>query len=246
MFNLRKKLGITTLLTLTLGLVGSSQADIILDDFSYSPVVNIEVNSGSTSETTERVDINALGGDVIYTLIYNDGQLDSSSTSIDFGGDDALTWNNAVTMLSTLSLFYTDANANGTPSGPLDLTASGNQNSFYYDIIFSDVGFDISIIVGSGGFDFGARHSLDESAYSSTSASVSSLTRTTLSFSDFNAVSGSGADFASVDYVHVLLSTNTAGADMMITEFGTVPEPTSLAIFALGLIGLAFGARKKT
>ena len=242
MFNLRKKIGLAALLTVSL--VGFSHADIILDDFSYSPVVDIEVNSGSTSETTERLDINALGGDVIYTLIYNGGQLDSSSRNIDFGGDDALAWSNDATMLSTLSLFYTGTN--GTPSSPLDLTASGNQNAFYYDIIFSDIGFDISIIVGSGGFDFGTRHSVDESAYSSVSASVGGLTRTTLSFSDFNAVSGLGADFASVDYVHVLLSTTTAGADMMITEFGTVPEPTSLAIFALGLIGLAFGARKKT
>ncbi len=241
MINLRKKIGIAALLAF--GLVGSSQATVVLDDFNYSSNILLTVNSGSTSDTTVREDINALAGDVIYTLKYNSGALDSSAESFDFAGDGVLTWNNDSTMLSTLSLFYTGTN--GTPTGPLDLTVGGTENGFYYDILSSDIGFDISVVVGSGGFDIGTGESANESIYSSTSSSVTALTRTTLNFSDFNTIKGLGANFASVDYVQVLLSTTSAGADMMITEFGTVPEPTTIAVFGLGLIGLAFGARRK-
>jgi hypothetical protein len=242
MFNLKKKLGIAVLLIL--GLVASSQADIILDDFDYSDDVNLTVSSSLTTATTKREDINALGGDVIYTLTHNDGPDQASARTVDYMGEQYLTWANGSNTNSTLSLFYTGTN--GTPSGPLDLTAGGKQNAFYYDVLASDGNFNVSIFVGSGGFNSGTGQSNDESVYSVSSGAITALTRSTLNFSDFNAVLGSGANFSSVDYVHVLLLTTTGSVDLDIAEFGTVLEPSSLAIFGLGLIGLAFVARKKS
>ena len=64
-----------------------------------------------------------------------------------------------------------------------------------------------------------------------------------ISFASFGAVDGF---FDSITEVSITL---TAGddVDLRITEFGisSVPEPSSIAIFGLALIGFGFSARRK-
>jgi len=240
MMNLGKKLGFAALLAFSTA--GAANASVVvLDTFDYSPVVDLEVNQGTTQDTTTRYDVNALLGDVQYTLDYISGptSLDSSSVSFDYSGDGVMSYSNDDFMVSSLTMLYSAFD--GTPSSSLDLTQAGTFSSFYFDILSSDLGFSIDVTVGSNG-------GTDLSSYMSTSSSVNNTyTRELIDFSNFTTLGGSGADFSAVDFVSILLTTTSVGSDLTITEFGiaSVPEPTTIAIFGLALIGFAFNSKRK-
>lgn len=238
MMNLRKKVGLAALLAF--GTVGAANAGyVVLDTFDYTPTVDLEVNVANTSVAAIQYDINAFNADVQYTLDYISGpsQLDSSAVSFEFMGDGVLSYSNDDFMVSQLTMTY--GSYDGTPASPLDLTIAGSS-AFYFDILSSDLGFDVDIIVGSNG---GA----DLSTYGSTSTAISSLTRSTVDFADFNLLAGIGADFASVDFVSIFLTTTAVGSDLTITEFGiaSVPEPTTVALFGLALVGFGLSTKRK-
>jgi hypothetical protein len=238
MMNLGKKLGFAALLAV--GSINAANAGAVaLDTFDYTPVVDLEVNVGTPVVSTVRNDINTLLGDVEFTLQHISGpsSLDSSSVSFDFTGDGVLSYSNDDFMVSTLTMLY--GAFNGTPTAPLDFTQGGAQSSFYFDILSSDLGFSIDVTVGS---DSGT----NISGYTTTSSSVSSLTRETIDFTTFNTTAGTGVDFTAVDFVKIVLNTTAVGSDLTITEFGitSVPEPTSVAIFGLGLVGFALSRKK--
>ena len=236
MLNLSKKILMT--LVLTLGMASYSYADIVLDDFDYTPQPNvfIEVNATVTTATTQRNNINALGADVVYDLAYVSGNPTPSRTSAaSFNTNGTMALSNDATMKSTLLLTYSEIFAPGNPTA--DFSA---LNGFYFDLLESDLGFSILVTIGSDG-------GLNTSTSNTVSGAISSLTRTNILFSSFATGLGAGANFAAVDYVSILLTSDLENVDLVLQEFGatTVPEPTSLAIFGLGLIGLAFSARKK-
>ena len=237
MMNLGKKLGLAALLAL--GTSGAANAaTVVLDTFDYTPVIDLEVNQGTTQATTTRNDINSFLGDVKYTLDYISGpsSLDSSSVSFDFSGDGVLSYSNDDFMVSSLTMLYSAFD--GTPSSALDLTQAGTFSSFYFDILSSDLGFSIDVVVGS---------SSGSSTYMSATSSVSSYQREFIDFSNFTTLSGIGADFSAVNFVNIVLTTTQVGSDLTITEFGiaSVPEPTTIAIFGLALIGFAFNSKRK-
>ena len=64
-----------------------------------------------------------------------------------------------------------------------------------------------------------------------------------VSFSDFVG----SADFANVATISAAITGSTAGADLTISEVGTtsIPEPTTIAIFGLALVGFAFSSKRK-
>ena len=232
MLNLSKKILMT--MVLALGMVSYSYADIVLDDFDYTPdpQINLEVNAGNPSDITQRNNVNVLGADVVYDLEYIAGALDSSAVTFGAGN---LALSNDVQNRSSLLLTYSELVAPGAPIA--DFSA---LNGFYFDLLNSDLGFSILVTIGS---DSGA----NTSTSSTVSGAINSLTRTNVLFSSFMTGLGTGANFAAVDYVSVLITSELESVDLLLTEFGAtnVPEPTSLAIFGLGLIGLAFSARKK-
>jgi hypothetical protein len=233
MMNLGKKLGLAALLAL--GTTGAANASVVvLDTFDYTPVVGLEVNSGTGTVSAAHFNINSFDADVEYTLAYVAGALDSSAVSFDDSGDGVLAYSNDTTMLSTLTISY--GAFDGTPPGPLDFS---NSDAFYFDILSSDLGFNLSVTVGSNG-------GTDVSNYMTASTSVASLTRDLIDFADFNTVAGAGVDFGAVDFVTILITSVSTGSDLSITEFGitSVPEPTSVAIFGLGLVGFALSRKK--
>jgi len=234
MMNLGKKLGLAA--TLAFCVMSSANAGTLaLDTFDYD--LNIAVNSGSTSATDTINNINIFAGDVQYDLLWSLGGNPTGASAVTYGvSDSRLSFNNASNVSSELSLTY--AAFDDTPAGPLDLTGGGSFLSFYYDVLFSDGDFDVDVFVGS---DDGDNMSILETS----SSDVASLTRFTLDFSSFSAYMGFGAaNFAAADFVKIVITADNA-VDLEITEFGVIPEPTTLAIFGLGLIGLAFGARRK-
>ncbi len=219
-----------------LSMASYSYADVVLDDFDYSPDsdITLQVNSANPTATTQRDNINIVDGDVVYKLDYVAGSssLDSSAVSFDPG---ILSLNNDSTMRSTLLLTYSELAAPGPPTADLS-----SFDGFYYDLLASDLGFSILVTIGSGA-------GTDTSTLNINSGAIAALTRTNVLFTDFSVATGAGADLAMVDYVSILISSTATGVDLELTEFGVtnVPEPASMAIFGLSLIGLAFSARKK-
>jgi len=235
MLNLSKKILMT--LVLTLGMASYSYADIVLDDFDYSPDLNINlaVDSGNPLATDQRNNVNALGADVVYDLTYISGPLEAKANTFVTLGAGHLALSNDVGMKSSLLLTYSELVAPG--ASPVDFSA---LSGFYFDLLQSDLGFSILVTIGSG-------NGADTSTSSTVTGAIGSLTRTNVLFSSFMVGAGTGANFAAVDYVSVLITSDLESVDLLLTEFGAtnVPEPTSLAIFGLGLMGLAFSARKK-
>ncbi|MBA6328706.1 PEP-CTERM sorting domain-containing protein [Colwellia sp. MB02u-6] len=237
MLNLSKKILMT--LVLTLGMASYSYADLVLDDFDYTPDPDIDlvVDVNNISDTTQRNNINAFSGDVVYELNYIDGVANTETSAVTFTpGNMALS--NDATMKSSLLITYSEIFAPGFT--PADFSSF---DGFYYDLVSSDLGFSILVTVGSG---TGTQTSTF-GANSGVLAVVDGPTRTNVLFSSFVAGIGGGANFAAIDYVSLLLTSDLEAVDVVFSEFGVknVPEPASLAIFGLGLIGLAFSARKK-
>jgi hypothetical protein len=227
MFNLGKKLGFAALLAF--GAVSSAQASlVVLDTFDYDTEIHLNAPG-----TDERFDINAFLADVSFDLSLDSGFLAGLDTFN--AGTGVLSWSNIGNATSTLTLDYSEFG--GLSSGStLDLTGGGSEDAFYFDVLFSDFGFDIDIFVGSAS---GVSHATDSST------GINVLTRNTLGFDSFSTVAGAGADFSDATFVRIVLSSNAEAVDLLIEEFGTIPEPTTLAIFGLGLLGLGLSRKKQ-
>jgi len=229
MFKLWKKLGLATLLVF--GAVSSANASlVVLDTFDYD---FFEVDASGGGATTRQVnDVNDFYGDVLYSLQVTSGPFSTVSAFSATGGE--LTWGNANSQ-SILSMFYSELGAI-VGSGPLDLTGDGTQNAFYFDILSSDFGFDIAVLVSSA---------TGQSLWEDESEKITELTRKTAEFSGFDLFSGTGADFSEVLAVEIFLTSSENDVDVTLAEFGTIPEPTTVALFGLALIGFAFNSRRK-
>ena len=130
----------------------------------------------------------------------------------------------------SLLLEYFDADA----TSPIDLTDAGVSTNFYFDVDFADVGFTLDITVTDAFSNTStAQYVLDHTVVSSE--------RVFLSFADFVGT----ANFSLVTNIDGLVNSNP-GSDLILSEVGTIPEPATLAVFGLGLIGFAASRRKKS
>src|SRR5439155_23586369 len=66
-------------------------------------------------------------------------------------------------------------------------------------------------------------------------------------FSDFSVVGGSGADFTQLGALYFYSAPGVAGQSMQLGTIQTtsVPEPSSAALIALGLVGIAFARGRR-
>jgi len=244
MFNLGKKLGFAALLALS----ATSANAIVLDTFDYGQDNFIksldaadDVANGDVPvvfETWQINDINAAFGDVIYSL----SSTASSAATLGFDSQTLTTvstgqlaFSNDVGISGILSLQYGEFN--GTPgASAIDFTTLGNY--FYYDVFSIDSSFTVQIDVYDTTSGVGS--------FSGTSTAYDAASNGGLAernYIAFNQFSGN-ADFTSIGQV-VLTISGAAASDLAIGEFGVIPEPATLAIFGLGLIGFAASRKRK-
>jgi hypothetical protein len=222
-----------------------AHAGLVLDTFDYvtDPLplgynVNLEVNVGTVNDTTAPdLYYSASGAEVTYSLNlveFIPPGLGAASSAKAFYGNGLLNYNEDDTIDANLLVTY-DA---PTPSG-LNFLSFGD--SFYTDVQSADDGINVLFTVTSA------------SGSSTASFTTSTVTipgvKETLAFTAFVGT----ADFSAVTQVTAFFTSNASttgageqfGTDFTLSEFGIVPEPSSVALLGLGLLGLSLRARKK-
>jgi len=231
---LGKKLGLAALLAF---ITTTTTQAMVLDSFDYdvalqgSATNGVSVDSGILTGVTNTIP----AGDVVYTLTSTSDATIGAQAGATLGAGELYLFNTNGTSNLTLSYF----DLNGGPISGLDITDGGLSDQFYFDIEFIDLGFFLDIIVQD------IYSQVSTVTYSQTDAILLSdpTERVYAAFSDFVGV----ADFSAVGQITAVIRGTTAGADLTISEVGTanVPEPSTVAIFGLALVGFAFSSRRK-
>lgn len=258
MLNLKNMFTAATLSLMAMGSVNATE--FVLDDFSYeirstgnNQFVNLEVDGdslfGTTTDTVNLFnDFSALttsGANVVFTLDTIDGSdIDDGDGSTNSSAGTSVNASVASNVLSigettgidvSLNLFY--ATLDGST---LDFSGSSD---FFFDIVQADTGFTVDLTLEdiSGQTEILDFTVVDE---------ISSPTRALINFSDL--FTTSSFDFTQVLAVNAFITSPAVGGslladsgDLTLDAVGiiAVPEPTTLAIFGLGLLGLGLRRR---
>jgi len=230
MFNLKlgKKVALTALLAFS---AASVQAGV-LDTFDYDVSLSVNTQGGTVSETYTSVTSTVPAGDVTYTLTNLTDTNDFDGVTVNAAINNGnLYYSESAQVDSNLRLHYFDADA----LSPLDLSS---DSAFYFDVISADLGLTLDLVVSDiFGDSATASYNLNHAVDANTAPTPERLT---LSFSSFIG----NVDFSSVFSIDAIIN-SPMNSDLVIAEVGTVPEPTTLAIFGLGLIGFAASRKRK-
>ncbi|GAL03168.1 hypothetical protein JCM19237_6061 [Photobacterium aphoticum] len=219
-----------------------AQATFIIDDFS-DPIAggnsaqDLTTGDGGVGDTFDSLTV--LGGERdLFVELLDEGFDPASGVRMAVAGS-TLTYETGSGGIGQGKLQYdgddNDAdNLDTAGLGSVDLLQSGN--AFLLDVLEADLGFSFSIGVWSNG---GANSFVKEFNGSGT---LVPITRS-FAFSEFT-----GVDFTSVSAIEVIINTKGLAGKTSIDftiDAIKVPEPATMAMFGLGLMGLGYTRRRK-
>ncbi|MGF1687607.1 PEP-CTERM sorting domain-containing protein [Photobacterium japonica] len=236
------KYGLYTAVAASMAFASQAQATMVIDDFSDPVLLGNSVNDttaggGGVGSTFDSGTV--LGGERdIFIELLSPGFNPLSGAVLAVSGG-SLTYEAGSGAIATGKIQYdgddNDADVlDADGLGSEDLAANGN--AFLLDVLDADFGFTFSIEVwsGAGGSSF-------KNEYVAAGTNVP-VTRS-FAFSDFT-----GVDFTDVSAIEFVINTEglagQTSIDFTIDAF-KVPEPTSMALFGLGLMGLGYTRRRK-